>query len=179
MRVREWKTITSFKYVRLLKGCNNLVLLPAEVDYQRDWLRKLQGWFRLGIKSNCLAIMIVIDCLCWQAVNQYWFSRTDWMNIYQKRCRRSNPASETRDLGWKLNFVIFFLYLSPQKCIVGMPHTFPRKSKLFPTNLSVLQIVTSPQIQCGFPLYPQPPAKLSLHPPFLTSLHCREEWRGW
>lgn len=46
---------------------------------------------------------------------------------------------------------------SPQKnyCFVGMLHTFPRKSKLFPTSLSVLQIATSPQIQCDFPLYSQ------------------------
>lgn len=47
---------------------------------------------------------------------------------------------------------------SPPKfyCFVGMPHTFPRKSKLFPTSLSVLQTATSPQIQCDSPLYPQP-----------------------
>lgn len=31
MRVREWETI-SFKYVRLLKGSDNLVLLPADVE---------------------------------------------------------------------------------------------------------------------------------------------------
>lgn len=46
---------------------------------------------------------------------------------------------------------------SPKKCLVGMPHTFPRKSKLFPTDLSALQIATSPQTQCDFPIYPQTP----------------------
>lgn len=33
--MREQEMITSFKHVGLLKGCDNLLLLPADVDNQR------------------------------------------------------------------------------------------------------------------------------------------------
>lgn len=146
---------------------------------KRDWLRRQPGWSKLDIKRNCLAIMIAIHCLCWQALNQCRFSRTDWTNIYQKWCRWSNPASEIRDLGWKLNFLILFLYLLPQKIIVLLVCSthFQENQNSF-IQASVLQIATSPQIQCDLPLYPNPPATTLLVPSFPDISALQEEWEG-
>lgn len=69
--------VTTFKYVRLLKGSDNLGLLPVNVENRKDWLSMQQGRFRLGIRRSCLAMMIVNHWLCWEAVNlhRYRFSR--------------------------------------------------------------------------------------------------------
>lgn len=76
-------------------------------------------------------------------------------------------------------FNILSLPFPPKNyCFVGMLHIFPRKSELFRTSLCV----TNSHLTSN-PMWPSPPSpalllQLSLHPPFLTSLHCRKSEGG-
>lgn len=80
------------------------------------------------------------------------------MKIYQKWCRWSNPASGTRDFGWKLKFLMFFLYLPPTKVTVllAYPTHVQENQNSYVRVSQCYSHLTSPHLKVAFPSVPSP-----------------------